>query len=65
MNKNVKMIIWFSRLLRWLLGILFISTGFTYVKEGGWPAILFGTLILITGFFKPKRCIGDCKTDQY
>jgi hypothetical protein len=65
MNKDEKMITWFSRLLRWSLGVIFIATGILHAKEGGWPAILFGTLILITGFFKPKRCIGECRTDQY
>ena len=65
MNKDVKMIIWFSRLLRWSLGMLFIATGCIYASEGGWPAILFGTLILITGFFKPKRCIGECGIDRH
>lgn len=64
MDKEEKMVIWFSKILRWSLGIVFIATGILYAGEGGWPAILFGTLILITGFFKPKRCISDCRFDQ-
>lgn len=65
MNKDEKIVTWFSRLLRWSLGGFFIATGIMYAGKGGWPAILFGTLILITGFFKPKRCIGECRTDQF
>lgn len=64
MNREEKLVIWFSRLLRWSLGIFFIATGILYADEGGWPAILFGTLMLITGFFKPKRCMGECRTGQ-
>lgn len=54
-------IIWFSRLLRWSLGVLFIAIGVLYFNERGWPAILFGVIFLVTGFFRPKRCIdGSC-----
>ena len=64
MNRGEKMITWFSRLLRWSLGTFFITTGIIYAGEGGWPPVFFGTLILNTGFFKPKRCIGECIIDQ-
>jgi hypothetical protein len=50
---------WFSRLLRWVLGAVFITAGILNAKAGGWPAILFGALIFITGFFRPRRCMGD------
>ena len=59
-NKEEKMVIWFSRLLRWGLGALFIITGIINNKSGNWPAILFGALIFITGFFKPQRCVDKC-----
>jgi hypothetical protein len=49
----------FSRILRWSLGIMFISAGIYYLKDGGWPAIFFGLIMLITGFFRPRRCIDD------
>lgn len=52
-------LIMFSRILRWSLGTMFISAGIYYVKDGGWPAIFFGTVMLATGFFRPRRCIGD------
>lgn len=64
MNKDEKLITWFSRLLRWSLGAFFMVAGIVYARKGGWPAILFGALILITGFFKPQRCIGECRRDQ-
>lgn len=60
MNKDEKLITWFSRLLRWLLGAFLMGAGIVYAHKGGWPAILFGALILVTGFFKPKRCINEC-----
>ncbi len=43
---------------------IFIHTGIKYTGQDGWPAIAFGTLILITGFFKPKRCLHDCTVDH-
>ncbi|MBO9561567.1 MAG: hypothetical protein J7621_02290 [Niastella sp.] len=57
-TNSATIITWFSRLLRWLLGAAFITVGILHAKAGGWPAILFGALIFITGFFRPRRCIG-------
>jgi hypothetical protein len=50
---------WVSRSLRWGLGSIFIAVGIVYFKDGGWPALLFGAVMIVTGFFKPKRCIAD------
>ena len=50
---------WVSRFLRWGLGSIFIAVGIAYFKDGGWPALLFGAVMIVTGFFKPKRCIAD------
>lgn len=58
-TKETLTVLWFSRVFRWLLGALFITAGIIYFNEGGWPAILFGTLILVTGFFRPRRCLDD------
>lgn len=63
-GKDEKLVIWFSRLLRWITGTIFILTGIKYTGQGGWPVIAFGALILITGFFKPKRCLNDCTVDH-
>jgi hypothetical protein len=52
-------VIWFSRILRWALGGLFIFTGIWYLQQGGWPVIIFGGIIFITGFFKPRRCLDE------
>jgi hypothetical protein len=49
----------FSRLLRWTLGSIFIATGIWYYQEGAWPAIVFGSVMFITGFFRPRRCVED------
>lgn len=56
-DSSVRITIWFSRILRWSLGIFFMSVGVWYYGEGGWPAILFGLVLVITGFFRPKRCL--------
>lgn len=58
-SKETRRLIQFSRLLRWAFGILFISLGLVYYEEGTWPAILFGTVVFITGFFRPKRCLEE------
>lgn len=63
-TRDEKMVYWFSSLVRWTIGIFFILSGIIYSGEGGWSAIAFGTLIFITGFFKPKRCMNDCGTDH-
>lgn len=62
-NKSDNTVIWFSRILRWGLGILFIGAGIYYYNQGGWPAIIFGTVLFITGFFRPRRCMeeGSCE----
>jgi hypothetical protein len=54
-----KGLVWLSRSLRWGIGTIFIATGLVYFKEGGWPALLFGGLMFITGFFRPRRCMDD------
>jgi hypothetical protein len=54
-------LIWFSRILRWTVGSFFTTAGIMYSKQGVWPAIVFGLVIFLTGFLKPKRCIdGEC-----
>jgi hypothetical protein len=51
--------VWLSCLLCWGMGILFIAAGIKYIENGGWPAILFGLLIFVTGFFRPRRCVDE------
>jgi hypothetical protein len=58
-SKDTKQLILFNALLRWAFGILFISLGVIYHTDGAWPAILFGTIFFITGFFKPQRCLEE------
>jgi hypothetical protein len=58
-------ITWFSRLLRWTIGLVFIITGIVFYHKDGWTAILFGLLIFITGFLKPRYCLNKhCTSDQ-
>src|SRR5688500_16692387 len=56
-SKDTKRLILFNALLRWAFGIVFISLGVVYYEDGAWPVILFGTILFITGFFRPKRCL--------
>jgi len=49
--------IWLSRLLRWGLGALFIILGIR--ERYDWYTIVFGIIILLTGFLQPRRCIND------
>jgi|GEM_PF-802227 uncharacterized membrane protein len=58
-SKETKTVIWFSRILRWVLGAFFMGAGIIYFKQGAWPAILFGALIFVTAFFRPKRCLEE------
>jgi hypothetical protein len=63
---STKRLVWFSRILRWSLGLLFIGTGIYYFDEGAWPALLVGGVLFVTGFFRPKRCLDEegCEIPQ-
>lgn len=56
-SKDIRLAIILHRLVRWGFGTMFTSIGIVYYKEGGWAAILFGAIFLVTGFFRPKRCL--------
>lgn len=62
-TKGNKLAIWFSRILRWSLGLLFMTMGCLYSKdESAWVIMVFGLIIFATGFIRPTRCIDDnCK----
>ena len=45
------------RLVRWAFAAFFISIGLLY--KDAWAAIVFGGIFLVTGFFKPTRCLGE------
>ncbi len=49
--------IWLHRIIRFGLGITFIVIAFQY--EDAWPLYVFGGLLFITGFLRPRRCIDD------
>lgn len=62
-SASTRKVIWFSRLLRWGLGLFFAGAGIVYFDKGGWPAILFGAVLIATGFFRPRRCLEEgCDT---
>ena len=62
-TKENKLAIWFSSILRWSLGLLFIAMGFTHSNDDdAWAIWVFGLIILVTGFLRPKCCIdNNCK----
>jgi hypothetical protein len=62
-NIQTRQIIFFHRILRWALGTVFILVGTSYWKQDGWPVLVFGGIIFLTGFFTPRRCINNaCET---
>jgi hypothetical protein len=62
-TRENKIAIWFSSILRWFLGLLLINMGYTNSKvDKDWVVIVFGLIIFVTGFFRPKCCIdNNCK----
>ncbi len=62
-SMQTKSIIWISSVLRWILGSSIACFGYLYRhEEKAWVAIVFGLLLIATGFIRPKRCIEDkCK----
>ena len=59
-TKSTKAVIWVSSLVRWLLGLVFLYMAYLLRKEAGtWILLLFGSVLFVSGFFRPKRCIDD------
>ncbi|MBS1917709.1 MAG: hypothetical protein JST87_15670 [Bacteroidetes bacterium] len=52
-NKNIDWALWLSRVLRWGLGSVMIWLG---LNNGEWITAIFGLLLFLTGFLKPRRC---------
>ena len=64
-TKEIKMILWTNRLIRWSFGCLFLSFGLINKDEGRWIALVIGIAFIITGFFRPKRCLEEgCSIDN-
>jgi len=63
-TRDTKIILWVNRAIRWGLGITFITIGIIYKDEGRWFALVFGAAFIITGFFRPRRCLEEnCPVD--
>lgn len=64
--RSGNIVVWFSRIIRWGLGALFIGGGIYYYHQDGWPAIIFGAVLFVTGFFRPRRCLeeGSCAMNR-
>jgi len=50
-------VVWFSRILRCVLGGLIIWIGFR--DQNNWTVMGFGFIMGVTGFFRPGRCINS------
>jgi hypothetical protein len=59
MQVSEQSIIWLNRIIRWLLGGFFIAMGVIYAKEGAWPIIIIGAVLIATSFLRPRRCLDD------
>ena len=59
-SRTSRKAIWLSSILRWAIGIVFLTLGFIFRKEDDpWILFLFGTVLFVSGFFRPRRCIDD------
>jgi len=64
-SRDTKVILWINRVIRWGMGILFLTIGFIYKDESRWFALAFGAVFIITGFFRPNRCLQEnCSINQ-
>ncbi|ULQ50610.1 hypothetical protein [Flavihumibacter fluvii] len=51
--------IWLHRIIRISGGLGFIAIATQF--EGSWPLYIFGGIMLVTAFIRPKRCYGECE----
>lgn len=59
MQVSEQTILWFNRIIRWVLGAFFIVMGVRYAGEGAWPISILGGVLIATSFLRPRRCIDD------
>jgi hypothetical protein len=59
-SKSIKLSIWFNSILRWSLGLLLGGIGWLYAEaEGRWVLFFFSLVLIVTGFFRPRKCLAD------
>ena len=58
-SRNTKLLLWVNRTIRWGMGIAFLSIGMMIKEEGRWFALVFGAAFIISGFFRPRRCLEE------
>lgn len=58
-TQETLLLIWAHRIVRWSFGGAFLLYGLSHHEEGSWFAIAFGAAILLTSFFRPKRCLEE------
>lgn len=59
MTMSDRKLVLFSSMLRWVMGSVFLGVGIAYIRDGAWPVILFGVAFIVSGFFRPRRCLDD------
>ena len=59
---DTKIVLWFNRLLRWFFGGALLYYGIINHDESRWIGLIIGTVVAISGFIRPKRCLEDSCT---
>ncbi|MBC6490242.1 hypothetical protein ACFSQD_07965 [Flavihumibacter stibioxidans] len=49
--------VWLHRIIRFGLGSVFIGVATQF--DDAWPLYIFGGVMFISGFIRPRRCIDD------
>jgi len=63
-TRETKLILWVNRIMRWGMGSVLLIYGINNNDESRWIGFILGAAFIITGFFRPKRCIdGSCPID--
>jgi len=64
-TRETKIVLWFNRLIRWSFGGALLFYGITNHDESRWIGLVIGTVVVISGFIRPKRCLEDsCTIDK-
>ena len=64
-TQETKVVLWINRIVRWSFGGILLFYGLTNQDESRWVGIVIGTVVVITGFIRPKRCLEEkCSIDN-
>ncbi len=64
-TRETKIVLWFNRAIRWSFGSALLYYGIINHDESRWIGLVIGTVVVISGFIRPKRCLEDsCTIDN-